>query len=135
MINPFFKNQGPFKIEDILYSSNTVIRIIIQDTKIIDIKDLVTATNNDITFFHSKKYEAVASITKAAYCVTTKQLSNILPNNCKPIVVENVLISTAMITKLFYPDAITDDFDPLTSNIEKTSFYKKFRHGHQCIDR
>ena len=23
MTNPFFKNQGPFKIEDILYSSNT----------------------------------------------------------------------------------------------------------------
>ena len=54
-------------------------------SKIIDIKDLVTATNNDITFFHSKKYESCASITKAAYCLTTKQLSNILPNNCKPI--------------------------------------------------
>ena len=75
----------------------------------------------------------MAALTKASYCVTTKQLSNILPNNCKPIVVENVLISTAMITKLFYPDAITDDFDPLTSNIEKTSFYKKFRHGTNVL--
>ena len=133
MINPFFKNQGPFKIEDILYSSNTDNKNNYTGSKIIDIKDLVTATNNDITFFHSKKYESTASITKAAYCVTTKQLTNILPNNCKPIVVENVLISTAMITKLFYPDAITDDFDPLTSNIEKTSFYKKFRHGTNVL--
>ena len=133
MINPFFKNQGPFKIEDILYSSNTCNKNNYTGSKIIDIKDLVTATNNDITFFHSKKYESTASITKAAYCVTTKQLTNILPNNCKPIVVENVLISTAMITKLFYPDAITDDFDPLTSNIEKTSFYKKFRHGTNVL--
>jgi len=133
MINPFFKNQGPFKIEDILYSSNTGNKNNYTGSKIIDIKDLVTATNNDITFFHSKKYESTASITKAAYCVTTKQLTNILPNNCKPIVVENVLISTAMITKLFYPDAITDDFDPLTSNIEKTSFYKKFRHGTNVL--
>ena len=133
MINPFFKNQGPFKIEDILYSSNAGNKNNYTGSKIIDIKDLVTATNNDITFFHSKKYESIASITKAAYCVTTKQLTNILPNNCKPIVVENVLISTAMITKLFYPDAITDDFDPLTSNIEKTSFYKKFRHGTNLL--
>ena len=133
MINPFFKNQGPFKIEDILYFSNTGNKNNYTGSKIIDIKDLVTATNNDITFFHSKKYESTASITKAAYCVTTKQLTNILPNNCKPIVVENVLISTAMITKLFYPDAITDDFDPLTSNIEKTSFYKKFRHGTNVL--
>ena len=133
MINPFFKNQGPFKIEDVLYSSNTDNKNNYTGSKIIDIKDLVTATNNDITFFHSKKYESTASTTKAAYCVTTKQLTNILPNNCKPIVVENVLISTAMITKLFYPDAITDDFDPLTSNIEKTSFYKKFRHGTNVL--
>ena len=61
----------------------------------------------------------MASITKAAYCLTTKQLSSILPNNCKPIEVDNVLISTAIITKIFYPDSVTDDFDPQTENIEK----------------
>ena len=61
-----------------------------------DVKDLVNATNKDITFFHSKKYESVASTTKASYCITTKQLSNILPNNCEPIEVNNVLVSTAI---------------------------------------
>ena len=64
------------------------------------LKILVTATNKDITFFHSKKYEAVAS-TQSSYCLTTKQLSNILPNNCKPIDVDNVLISTAKLLKYF----------------------------------
>ena len=48
MINPFFKNQGPFKIEDILHSSNTGNKNNYTGSKIIDIKDLVTATNNDI---------------------------------------------------------------------------------------
>ena len=76
-----------------------------------DIKDLSHAATNEITFFHSKKYESVASTTKASYCLTTNKLSNILPKNCKPIEVDNVLVSTAMITSMFYPDAITDDFD------------------------
>ena len=52
-----------------------------------------------LLFFIPKNMKVLASNTKAAYCVTTKQLTNILPNNCKPIVVENVLISTAKITK------------------------------------
>ena len=117
MINPFFKNKGPFKIDDILNSSNVNNKFNYTETKIFDVKDLVTASNKDITFFHSKKYETTASITKAAYCITTKKLSKILPKNCMPIVVDNVLISTAMITKIFYPDAVTDDFDTQTENI------------------
>ena len=120
MNNPFFKNKGPIKIDDILISANINNKYKYVETNILDIKDLVTASNTDITFFHSKKYEAVASITKAAYCLTTKQLSSILPNNCKPIEVDNVLISTAIITKIFYPDSVNDDFDPQTENIEKT---------------
>ena len=114
MINSFFINKGPIKIDNILNSTNINNRFDYVETKIFNIKDLVTASNRDITFFHSKKYESVASNTKAAYCITTKQLSKILPKSCKPIEVDNVLISTAMITKIFYPDAVTDDFDTET---------------------
>ena len=95
-----------------------------QEQKFLMLRILLHASNKDITFFHSKKYETVASSTKAAYCITTKQLSKILPKNCMPIEVDNVLISTAMITKIFYPDAVTDDFDAQTENIEKTLFTK-----------
>ena len=133
MINPFFKNKGPIKIDDILISANINNKHKYVETNILDIKDLVTASNTDITFFHSKKYEAVASITKAAYCLTTKQLSSILPNNCKPIEVDNVLISTAIITKIFYPDSVTDDFDPQTENIEKTILHKTVKHGQNVL--
>ena len=67
MINPFFKNTGPFSIEKLLS------KISIQNTdnykkdKIFDIKDLTTATKKDLTFFHSKKYSSLASKTKASY--------------------------------------------------------------------
>ena len=133
MINPFFKNRGPIKINEILNSANITNKFDYTDTKIFDVKDLILASNNDITFFHSKNYENAASTTKATYCITTKQLSNILPKSCKPIEVDNVLISTAMITKIFYPDAITDDFDPQTENIEKTSFHKTVKHGQNIL--
>ena len=133
MINPFFKNRGPIKINEILNSANITNKFDYTDTKIFDVKDLILASNNDITFFHSKNYENAASTTKATYCITTKQLSNILPKSCKPIEVDNVLISTAMITKIFYPDAITDDFDPQTENIEKTSFHNTVKHGQNIL--
>ena len=128
MINPFFQNKGPLKINKILSSIKVENDFKNLNTEIFDIKDLVTASTNEITFFHSKKYESMASTTKAGYCLTTNKLSNILPKNCKPIKVDNVLVSTAMITAMFYPDAITDDFDVYTLKIEKTSFTNCYRY-------
>jgi UDP-3-O-[3-hydroxymyristoyl] glucosamine N-acyltransferase len=133
MINPFFQNKGPFKIEKILKFINAKSNLKNLDKEIFDVKDLVNALDKDITFFHSKKYESVASSTKAGYCLTTNKLSNILPKNCKPIEVDNVLVSTAMTTSMFYPDAITDDFDAHTLNIEKTSFNKSVNHGQNIL--
>ena len=133
MINPFFENSGPFKIDDILKFSDIKNIFKYKDTNISDIKDLVTASSKDITFFHSKKYETAAVNTKAAYCITTKKLSHILPNNCQPIEVENVLISTAKITKIFYQNAITDDFDSNVTAIESTSFHKNTKHGQNVL--
>ena len=133
MTNLFFENKGPFKINEILLNININSKIKKLDKNIFDIKDLVNATNKDITFFHSKKYDSVASTTKALYCITLKQLSAILPKNCEPIVVDNVLISTAIVTGMFYPNAVTDDFDNDVNNIEKTSFNNSVNHGQNVL--
>ena len=133
MINPFFQNIGPFKINSILKLINVKNNFKDTGKEIFDIKDLLTASDNDITFLHSKKYNSVASNTKASYCLTTSQLSSILPKSCKPIEVDNVLTSTAIITKMFYPDSITDDFDSNTLNIEKTLFHKNVNHGQNIL--
>ncbi len=133
MINPFFENKGPKKIEEILAHIKFQNKSEYSRINISDIKDLVNASNKDITFFHSKKYELAASKTKAAFCITTKNLSNKLPETCNPIEVDNVLVSTAMITAMFYPDAITDDFDVEALNIEKTSYNKSVNHGQNIL--
>ena len=133
MTNPFFQNKGPLKLDKILNSIKTETNLENIETEVIDIKDLVTASTNDISFFHSKKYEIVASTTKASYCLTTKKLSSILPKKCITIEVDNVLVSTATITSMFYPDAIIDDFDVHILNIEKTSFNNSVNHGQNIL--
>ena len=69
------------------------------------------------SFFNSISYKNLATKTKASACITTKKLSPILPKSCIPIEVENVLLVTAKITDLFYPNAINDNFDNTLVNI------------------
>ena len=133
MNNPFFKNNGPFEINKLLLLSKIENKKNIKKLNITDIKNLATANNTEITFFHSKKYEHLALKTNALFCITTSNLSKILPNNCNPIIVDNVLISTAMITKIFYPNAVTDDFDANVDEIEKNSFKNEVKFGKNVL--
>ena len=133
MNNPFFKNKGPFKIDNLLKLSGIKSFTSYKNIKIHDIKDLSTSKSKDITFFHSKKYFNIASNTKALFCITTENLKNYLPNNCKKIIVENVLFSTAKITKMFYPDSVTDSFDTTSKDINKTLFKKKVKFGKNVL--
>ena len=122
MSNPFFKNYGPYKFSVILNELNLKIDENYQDQNIIDIKDLQNSNSNEITFLHSKKYKAVANNTKASFCITTKNLQNELPKSCIPIIVDDVLVSTSVITTKFYPDSINDDFDETVEEINNTKF-------------
>ena len=54
-----------------------------------------------------------------------RKFSQFLPKTCKKIIVENVLLTMAKITKEFYPNSITDDFDNTVKDINKTEFLKK----------
>ncbi len=133
MSNIFFKNHGPFEIDKLLRLSKIINKKNFKKLKVTDIKDLVHAKDSEISFFHSKKYENLASKTKALFCITTDNLSEILPNNCNKIIVDNVLMSTAMITKIFYPNSITDDFDFDVKDINKTLYKKKVKFGKNVL--
>ena len=93
MNNPFFKNNGPFKIDKLLKLSNIKNIDYLKNIKVKDIKDLSSAKANDITFFHSKKYETIANNTKASFCITTDNLKKYLPKKCKIILTNNVLLT------------------------------------------
>jgi UDP-3-O-[3-hydroxymyristoyl] glucosamine N-acyltransferase len=133
MMNPFFKNVGPFEISQLIKLSDIESSGEFKHTIIFDIKDLLTSTKDNITFFHSKKYEKLASETQASFCITTSQLSHILPDQCSKIIVKNVLIATANITKIFYPDSINDDFDNTVEYIDRTPFSKNVKFGKNVL--
>ena len=133
MINPFFKNSGPFKISDILQLINLDDLNIDNNQEINDIKDLFTSKINDITFFHSKKYKNIAKNTKASFCLTTKILKNELPKSCTPLIVENVLVSTSKVTSKFYPSSINDNFDYTVRDLNETNFKDKVRYGKNVL--
>ena len=43
------------------------------------------------------------------------------------------MIATAKITKLFYPESVTDDFDITSKDIKSTSFKKKVKFGKNVL--
>ena len=133
MQNPFFKNNGPFEISQLLKLSDIDNTNNYSEKIVADIKDLQSANKDDLTFFHTKKYENFALKTKASFCITIQNLSHLLPKNCKPIIVNNVLITIAKITKTFYPDAVTDDFDPSVEDINETSFKQTVKSGKNVL--
>ena len=132
MSNPFFSNSGPFDISEILKLLKTNLKI---DKKhnVVNIEDLLNARNDCITFYHSKKYYEVAKKTKASYCITTQNLKDHLPNNCIPIIVDNVLVATSIITQKFYPNAIEDEYDESAININDTNFKDKVKAGKNVL--
>ena len=133
MVNPFFKNNGPFKFSEILKALSIENSIINKVSQILDIKDLQNSNKNEITFFHSKKYKVAANNTKASFCITTKNLENELPKSCIPIIVDNVLVSTSVVTTKFYPDSISDDFDETVKEINNTKFSDKVKFGKNVL--
>ena len=133
MTNPFFKNNGPFKINEITNLLNLNSNIKNNDFEIEDIKDLLSSKENDITFFHSKKYKDAANKTKASFCLTTEALKNELPESCVAIIVDNVLVSTSKISSLFYPDSLNDDFDTTAKIINDTKFNDTVSFGENVL--
>ena len=132
MSHPFYKNYSPFKISEIFKCLNLNFDNNL-DKEVFDIKDLINANENEITFFHSKRYSEVVKKTKASFCITTNSLKHYLPNSCLPIIVDNVLVATSKITSKFYPESVNDDFDDTVVDINETNFKEKVSYGKNVL--
>ena len=64
MSNPFFRNNGPFKISDILQLINLNDLNIDNDQEIIDIKDLFASKKMTVPFFILKNIKILQKIPK-----------------------------------------------------------------------
>ena len=133
MNNPFFINQGPINIKELLKVLNIDPEINIKNQDILDIKDLLNAKAGDVTFYHSKKYREVVKKTKASFCITKINLQNELPINCIPLIVDNVLVATSKVTSKFYPSSINDDFEDNINDILQTNYKDKIKYGKNVL--
>ncbi len=132
MVNPFFKNTGPHNL-DYLLKSISLKNNNFSEERINDIKDLNSSLKDDMTFFHSKKYVELAKKTKASYCLTSENFKSFLPKTCKAIITDKVLLHTAQITKIFYPESITDDYDNTVKDINHTELKTKVKFGKNIL--
>ena len=132
MVNPFFKNHGPYNITQIINLLNLNLNNI-EKKDVYDLKDLSSASEKDLTFYHSKKYKELAKKTKASFCITTNILKNELPKKCVPIIVDNVLVSTSLVTAKFYPDAVDDNFDDTVVDINQSNYKEKVKFGKNVL--
>ena len=124
IVNSFFKNHGPFTINEISKLLN-INYDKFNNQNVNDVKDL--------TFFHSKKYKDLANKTKASFCVTTNSLKNDLPKHCTPLIVENVLVSISSVTAKFYPESVDDLFDDSVIEIIKSNYKDKVKFGKNVL--
>ncbi len=132
MFHPFFAYHGPISIDKVSELLNIKIDSR-SNSKITDVKDLSNADQNSLTFFHSKRYKDIAKLTKASYCLTINSLKDYLPKTCKPIIVENVLIATSIITSKIYPNSIEDEFDKNVKNIEQLKLKDNVEIGKNIL--
>ena len=131
MVNPFFKNTGPHLISNLLKTLD--LKCTDSNEHVKDIKDLHSSESKDITFYHSKKYIDFAKVTKASFCITTENLKSSLPRTCKAIISDKVLLHTAKITEIFYPDSVSDYFDNTVKDIGVTEFKEKVNYGKNVL--
>jgi len=121
--NDFFKKKGPFPLEEIIKTIRCDGSFSEKKSfKIHGFESLIDATNRDITFLNSSKYKNLSLKTKAAACITTSNLSKLLPDTCIKLDVKNVLFSVTQIMKMFFPKA---DIDFPDENLTKAEDLKK----------
>ena len=130
MSNPFFKKKNNVEINDILQCIGQ--KKSKNNYKVNNISDLENAGKNDITFFHARKYLDKIKNTKCKLVITNPKLKKIIPKNIRIILVSNVLLSTAKVTSLFYPDALNDTFDDDVLPIKNKKF-KGIKHGNNVL--
>ena len=133
--NQFFERKGPFLLGEIIkvigcsgsFSKDS-------NFKIRSFESLDNASNNDMTFLNSRKYQDLSLKTKAAACITTTNFSKFLPEKCIRLDVKNVLFAVTQVAKMFYPKADIDFPDEhLSSSNDVRNLYPEVKFGKNVL--
>ena len=113
----FIKNNGPFRISEIIKKvlPNQKVPKNINDRTIEGVSTIQNASSRDITYLSNKNYLNGINNIKAAACLVTQDLVDILPENVLPIVVDNPELIIIDVMELFYED-LDDGIEHLISD-------------------
>ena len=107
--NIFFKKIKKISINEICKKLK-IKKITSENIYLNDIKTLDNASKKDLTFLHSSKYLRLISKIKSNFIITSSKFTKYLPNK-NILIVDNVLVSVASITELFYPESLNENFN------------------------
>jgi len=133
--NQFFEKKGPFPLSEIAKVIECSGNFLQENNfEINSFESLDKASNNDMTFLNSSKYQDLSLKTKAAACITSINLSKFLPNKCIRLDVKNVLFAVTQVAKMFYPSADMDFPDKnlsISDNVK--SLYPDVKFGKNVL--
>tara|TARA_Y100000590_G_scaffold191790_1_gene218155 strand:+ start:1659 stop:2651 length:993 start_codon:yes stop_codon:yes gene_type:complete len=133
--NQFFEKKGPFPLNEIVKSIGQENNFLKNNNfKIYGFESLDKASEKDMTFLNSSKYQDLSLKTKAIACITSPNLSKFLPETCIKINVKNVLFAVTQVAKMFYPTADMDfpDMNLLNSS-ELKNLYPSVKFGTNVL--
>ncbi len=128
----FVKNNGPFKISEILKLVSPAQKAPdgMNDISIKGVATIQNASSDDITYLSNKNYLNGIDNIKAAACLVNMDLKNMLPKDVLPIIVDNPEHVVIDVISLFYSD-LDDDQNDQISKLSHLS--KKATIGLNCL--
>ena len=134
-INQFFERKGPFPLREIIKAIGCSGDFSQKNNfEICSFESLDNASNNDMTFLNSSKYQNLSLKTKALACITSHNLSKFLPDKCIKLNVKNVLFAVTQVSRMFYPKADIDYPDENLCNAnELKELYPEVIFGRNAL--
>ena len=107
----FFVNKGPFDINYLLKFTLFSKKKKLKKQLVANISTLIDSKKNDITFLDNIKYIDKLNKSKVSFCfVKDTFVKNIKNKSINLIISEKPLIDFIIISRIFYPDAVKDNF-------------------------
>ena len=118
----FFKNNGPFTLEQIAKIINAEIETTCDEKSLVkDIATMENAGEEDICFFYDRKAKEKAANIKAKVCVTNADLKNWIPNGVVVMTVPNPKNAFLELNKAMYEEVRNPSEIAPSASISKTA--------------
>ena len=109
-MNSLFTKKGPFDINFLINKTIFAKKEKFKKKKIKNVSNLIDSQKGDLTFFENTKYINNLKSTNASFCLIKEKFIHHLNESCIPIISKEPLLDFVIVSKLFYPNADSDNY-------------------------